>query len=104
MSEDVTLTTEGGGLSVEDRVTLGGFELRKVVADKILQLFIRANIFVLAFIFVVLISDWIQLGAGVAHAEQRLINSNVIIALLGATTVQVGTIVVSISVYLFPKR
>ena len=37
-------------------------------------------------------------------ADDRIVTENVLMALLGATTVQVGTIMVSISAYLFPRR
>ena len=52
-----------------------------------------------------MIADWVVLAihAG-ATPGNRLINSNVVMTLLGATTVQVGTIMVSISAYLFPKK
>ncbi len=93
------------GLSVDDTIALAELQLRVDTAKSILKLFGIANVFVLVFVVVLMIADWFVLVLDSAAVPgDRLINSNVVMTLLGATTVQVGTIMVSISAYLFPKK
>ena len=81
------------GLSVDDTIALAELQLQIETAKNILRPFGIANKFVLVFVGVLMIADWFVLGfhAGAVPGD-RLINSNVVMTLLGATTVQVGTI------------
>ena len=89
--------------SVDDQVKLGDLELRKEVARKVVALFILANLFVLAFLGIIFAYDVILIRHGFIMPGDRLITSELLMTLVGATAVQVGTIMVSISIYLFPK-
>lgn len=77
--------------------------LRKMMTEEILPLFKVINKYVLAFVGVAILIDTALIGTGIIQAQQRLINSEVIMSLIGAATVQVGSIIFTISAYLFPK-
>lgn len=91
--------------SVADQVALGELEMRQDAAKKIIDLFKIANLFVLGFLVALVIADWIIIGnSDKINLDARLVDKQVIMALLGATTVQLGTIMVSISRFLFPLK
>ncbi len=77
--------------------------LRRMMTEEILPLFKVINKYVLLFVGLALVIDTALIWKGSIQAEQRLINSEVIMALIGAATVQVGSIIFTISAYLFPK-
>ncbi len=80
------------------------FRLKKDFALQIMRVFLWANGVVLILIAVSLVADWYFLGCGLIEPEERLVSENVLMTLLGATTVQVGAIVVTITNHLFPKK
>lgn len=90
--------------TVDDEIALGELRLRIDTAKRIIKLFTVSNGFILAFLVVLLIADWVLVGKGLAAAGERIVTENVLMALLGATTVQVGTIMFGISAYLFPRK
>ena len=100
----VSLADEERELNVEDEIALRELQLRITTAERILKLFTIANGFVLAFVVVLLLADWFLIGRGLAKVDQRVVDKEVLMALLGATTIQVGAIMFSISAYLFPKK
>ncbi|MDH3790309.1 MAG: hypothetical protein OEU09_01720 [Rhodospirillales bacterium] len=100
----VSLADEERELNVEDEIALRELQLRITTAERILKLFTIANGFVLAFVIVLLLADWFLIGKGLAKVDQRVVDKEVLMALLGATTIQVGAIMFSISAYLFPKK
>lgn len=100
----VSLALKEREFNIEDEIALRELQLRINTAERILKLFTIANGFVLAFLVVLLLADWILIGKGVATVDQRVVDREVLMALLGATTVQVGAIMFSISAYLFPKK
>ena len=74
------------------------FELKKELAQKITALFIYSNsvvLFLLAIVFVV--DQWLE-------PSDRIITTEVIMALVGATTVQLGVIMLTIMKSLFPTK
>ncbi|MCW8091594.1 hypothetical protein [Alteromonas sp. ASW11-130] len=77
-------------------------ELRKNAAEDILNLFRKANLFVLGFLIILLIVDISLIYAGEASVEDRIVNEKVVMSLIGATVIQLGTIMISLSKYLFP--
>ncbi|MBT9096895.1 hypothetical protein KFZ76_04105 [Methylovulum psychrotolerans] len=77
--------------------------LRKMMTEEILPLFKTINKYVLLIVGIAMAIDFCLVFTGLANADQRLINSNVIMTLIGAATVQLGSIMFTISAYLFPK-
>jgi len=91
--------------NMSDLVDLGELEMRQEAAGKIIDLFIRANLFVLAFIVILLVADWVIIWkSSQADLSARLIDKDIVMALIGATTIQLGTIMVSLSRFLFPSQ
>lgn len=88
------------GLSIEQRDA----DLREKVVDRVLPVFLQANRWTLVALGVLALLDEINIGFRLVPPGSPIITSQVIMALLGATTVQVGAIVVAIAGYLFPRR
>ncbi len=92
------------GLSVADRVTLQDADLRKWMAESVVPAFLWANGLTLAAVAVLVLLDEVNVAAHLIAPGDRIISAQVIMALLGATTVQVGAIAALIARYLFPGR
>jgi len=90
--------------SVADKVTLGELDMRRNAAEKIINLFKTTNLFVLGFLVLLLIADWVIYAKDGNNLSSRLIDKQVVMALIGATTIQLGTIMFSISKFLFPSQ
>lgn len=78
------------------------FELRKQVVKLIMPMFKLANIAVLVLVFVCLAVDVAMGVIDVAHAP--LVTREVLMALIGATTIQLGTLALGIGKFLFPDK
>lgn len=99
------------GYSVADQIALrdAGLRerdaaLRKKMANRIVRAFTRANVVVLVIVGALVVLDEINIASHVISPSDRIITPQVFMALLGATTVQVGTIAAIIARYLFPGR
>lgn len=88
--------------SVDDEVALGDPGIRKKFARNTMVLFAISNVCVLIGLGVVVGLDASQLAGGIITAEQRIVDHRVIMALLGATTVQLGTVIFTIARAIFP--
>ena len=88
---------------MDKTLAVGEFILRVGIAISIVSLFVASNLFVLNFIDDLYKSDNALLIAGRITATERIVDNQVLMTLIGATTVQVGIIMVAISAYLFPK-
>jgi len=85
-----------------DKVALGDLEIRRKFANRVMWLFIATNAVVLAGLYFVHRTDVAQLAAKQITPDQRIVDSHVIMALLGATTVQLGTVIYTITRAIFP--
>ncbi len=65
-------------------------------------LFFVANLFVLIGLGIVFWQDCVQLAAKEINPNDRIVSGQVIMALLGATTVQLGTVIYTITRAIFP--
>lgn len=90
------------GLSVADQIALGDHEIRRKFAVYIIRLFIGANVFVMIGLGLAFWQDCVQLAARTIQPTDRIIDSKVIMTLLGATTVQLGTVIYTITKAIFP--
>jgi hypothetical protein len=88
------------GLSIEQRDA----DLREWMAKFVIPAFLKANAVTLGAIALLAILDEGNIVTRLIAPGERIISGQVIMALLGATTVQVGTIAVIIARYLFPGR
>jgi hypothetical protein len=78
--------------------------MRESVGRQIMRTFIGANVVVLIALAVLAWLDQNNLDSHLITPGERLINSHVLMALLGATAVQVGSIAVFIARDLFSGR
>jgi hypothetical protein len=74
------------------------------MARFVIPAFIKANILTLVALGLLVLLDEFNIAWHLIAPGDRIIGGQVIMALLGATTVQVGTIAVVIARYLFPGR
>ena len=79
-------------------------DLRKMMTESVVPLFKTVNIVVLTIVFLAMCSDLYLIVNKIGNAENRLVNSEVIMSLIGAAIVQLGTMMFTISAYLFPKN
>jgi hypothetical protein len=100
----VSLNAASSDLSVTDQIALQDADLRKWMADLVVPAFLKANGLTLAAVAVLVVLDEINIASHLIAPGDRIITEKVIMALLGATTVQVGAIAALIARYLFPSR
>ncbi len=101
---EVNLGQEIAGFaSAADRVALGDLEIRKAFARNVVVMFAVANAFVLVGLGVVFWQDGLQLAARQVKPDERIINAQVIMAMIGATTVQLGAVIYTITRAVFPS-
>jgi hypothetical protein len=90
--------------TIDDTIRLDNQQLRRWIGTRVVRTFIGANVLTLGVIGILAWLDQHNLEHGFITPADRIINHQVIIALLGATTVQVGAITVIIARNLFPTR
>lgn len=91
-------------LSVDDQIKQGDAAARKWMAPVVVGALILGNVVILVGLGVLVRLDQANVVGKVIAPADRIVNSQVIMALLGATTVQVGAIAAIIARYLFPGR
>jgi hypothetical protein len=104
VAERVSLDQEVQAFSPPDPIALGDLEIRKNFADRVMILFAIANIGALIGLAIVFWQDCVQLAGHLVKPTERIINERVIMALLGATTVQLGTVIYTITRAIFPSQ
>ena len=78
-------------------------ETRRDAIRKIIGLFKLLNLTVIAVVGVMLIADWAILAwVSDSTLKDRIIDQTVVMALIGATVVQLGTVMLTLSKHLFP--
>lgn len=100
--EDVSLGQEVDAFTTADRIAIGDLEIRKNFANRVMVLFAIANVGALIGLAVIFWQDCEQLRAGLTKPADRIIDGKVVMALLGATTVQLGTVIYTITRAIFP--
>ncbi|MEI8395420.1 MAG: hypothetical protein WCF85_11835 [Rhodospirillaceae bacterium] len=87
--------------NVKDQIAMGTFELRKELSQQIIKIFKLSNLFILVMIGLVFFSDCLFLKWDLIKPENRLVNGQVLMAVIGATTVQLGAVMYLMAKYLF---
>ena len=88
--------------SVNDQIALGDLGIRKDFARNTMILFAISNVAVLIGLGILIGLESSQLADEIIMPEQRIVDHRVIMALLGATTVQLGTVIFTIARAIFP--
>ena len=91
-------------VSVAEQIALDDSVLRRWMARRIVWTFIIGNLVTLAALGALSWLDQTNIERHMIAPDTRIVSQQVIMALLGATTVQIGTIAVIIARYLFPGR
>lgn len=86
---------------VADQIALDKMKLRARISHQVMHLFIVTNIVVLIVVLILLILDGIFIYIGKENPAERLINSGVVKTLIAATTVQLGSLAISMGRFLF---
>jgi hypothetical protein len=81
-----------------------GATLAYVAGWRVVRVFIQANYVTLAALGLLVVLDEVNMALHLVAQGDRIITNQVIMTLLGATTVQVGVIAAIIARYLFPGR
>lgn len=89
-------------LSVSDQIAVQDASLRRWMAVRVVWTFIVANAVTLIVIGGLAWLDQHDLSAKLISPPDRIIDRQVILGLLGATTIQLGTIAAIMARYLFP--
>jgi hypothetical protein len=101
---DVSLNQEVDEFTTADRIAIGDLEIRKNFANRVMLLFAITNLGALFGLALVFWQDCAQLAAHLTKPADRIIDGKVIMALLGATTVQLGTVIYTITRAIFPTH
>jgi hypothetical protein len=80
--------------SVQDRIAWSDATNRKTISLWIMWLFGTVNIITIGFIIWLAVQDQAELAAKIVLPADRVVKMQVVMSLLGATTVQLGTIAV----------
>jgi spore maturation protein SpmA len=91
-------------LSFREHLDLQEWNLRRNLATTIMNTFLTINGTVLALVIIMYISDTVFLAKGIIQSSDRIIETKVIISIIGATTIQLGAIALALSQWLFPKN
>jgi hypothetical protein len=102
MPPRVDLGREENDFTVPEQIALRDVAIRQRFASTVLWLFVATNAFVMAALGILYWQDVTQLTAGRIAPGDRIIDARVVITLLGATTVQLGTVIYTISRAIFP--
>jgi len=95
--------TRSNFVNVADHITYSTFELKAQLAKRLICIFVGTNLFVAALVAFLAWLDYRIISIDPANSNQRLIDRTVVMALIGATTIQVGIIAVSLFGSLFAK-
>ena len=90
------------GPSVADQIALSDARVRARVSYAIITAFLVVNLATLLGLYIIYTADAADLRAKLVAPGQRVIDSRVVMTLLGATTVQLGSMAVIMAKYLFP--
>ena len=96
----VSLNSEVSDFARE--VALGDLDIRRRFARDVITLFVVTNVFVMIGLAFAFWQDCVQLAAHRISAADRIIDGKVVMALLGATTVQLGAVIYTIARAVFP--
>jgi hypothetical protein len=91
-------------LTVVEHINYGTFELKASMARRLMYLFIGTNVFVALLVCFLAWLDWHMINIDQKYVGGRLIDRSVVMSLIGATTIQVGVIAISLFGSLFQKE
>ena len=88
---------------VDAEVKRGDLDIRRRFARDVMLLFVATNVFVMAGLGWLALHESAALAAKTMTAADRIVDAGVVMTLLGATTVQLGTVIYTIARAIFPS-
>ena len=98
----VPLTAFEGSVSVAEQIALTDAKVRQHVSYAIAGAFVVANVLTLAGVAYVFHEDNANVIVHAMTAQDRVITPGVVMAIVGATTVQLGALAFTMGRYLYP--
>ena len=90
------------GYTVGEEIALTDAKVRRTVSYVIVGAFVFANLVTLAGVAIIVREDNANIVAHAMAAQDRVITPGVVMALVGATTIQLGALAVTMGRYLYP--
>lgn len=103
MAPRVDLKVEEQRFTVPEQIALRDVAIREQFARTMLVLFGTTNVFVLIALGIVFSYDTLELRAHLITASDRVVDARVVMALLGATTIQLGAVIYTMARAIFPN-
>jgi len=100
-AENVKLGSVDHDLTVTERIALLEANIRRNLAYAIMILFALVNIMTLLFVLLLFRADQSDLAEKMIGPADRVVNAHVLMTLLAATTVQLGTVMVIMTRFIF---
>ena len=104
MDDLTTFSDEVAVKSIAELKAKSDIEIREKMADSLRRLFVSSNVWILALVFLCYILDMFMIFVGKYESTERLIDAALIMTLVGATTVQLGTLMGVVGGYLFKRE
>jgi hypothetical protein len=98
------LSGEERTFTTDEHVAIGDLAIRRMVAGFLVGLFAASNLFMLGFVGWLYANDQSLIAPNRLRAADRLIDANVITALIAGTPAQLGVIVLTMTRAIFPLR
>jgi len=98
---DAGLGVATADLSVAEQIMLADAKIRRNLAYAIMGLFAAVNLATLAFVYGLFVVDQGDLAAKLIGPGDRIVNAQVLMTLLGATTVQLGSAMLIMARFVF---
>jgi len=88
-------------LSIAERIALADAHVRRRIAYSIMGLFAAVNLATLVFVYLLFCADQADLAQKLIGPGDRIVNASVVMTLLGATTVQLGSAMLIMARFVF---
>lgn len=98
----VPLSTFEGPATVAESIALTDARVRAHISYAIAGAFVLANILTLAGVAYIFHEDNVNIVSGIMTKADRVVTPNVVMTIIGATTIQLGALALTMSKYLYP--
>ncbi len=97
----IRLGTSVDDLSIGEQIALADSHVRRRIAYSIMGLFAAVNLATLVFVYLLFCADQGELARKLIGPGDRVVNASVVMTLLGATTVQLGSAMLIMARFVF---
>ncbi len=93
-----------GPITIAEKIALTDSRVRTHISYAVAGTFLMANLLILAGVAYVFHADDLDLAAKIIAPKDRIVTADVLIAVVGGTTVQLGALAITMGKYLFPRQ